>query len=110
MNSQSVDNVRPTDMKGSMDSNELQEKLVEHFLKRNPETKINKCIEDFSENVIYEMTISSGNPDEKKNFSLFFNTYVSIIREELYGEFRQYISDEEFDMGFRQAIMSYEGL
>ena len=45
----------------------------------------------------------------RQNFSLFFRTYVSLIREELADEFKDLIDDASYDLYFRKALMSYEG-
>jgi hypothetical protein len=82
--------------------------LIE-FLTENKDDKIEKCVEDFAEAVLNEMTMASSNYTERQNLSLFFRSYVSIIREELAGEFKDIITDNEFDMAFRKAIMTYDG-
>jgi hypothetical protein len=43
------------------------------------------------------------------HFSLFFRTYVSKIREEMYKEFNEYLDDSTFDLFIRKGIMKYEG-
>ena len=66
------------------------------------------CVEIFYDNVISELSISSSNPVDKKNFLLFFRNTIQCIRDELYEEFIKYISENEFDLYFRNAIMNYE--
>jgi len=55
------------------------------------------------------MTMSSSGYAIRQNFSLFFRTYVSLIREELANEFKDLIDPTDFDLAFRRALMSYEG-
>lgn len=47
--------------------------------------------------------------DESKDirnvYRRFFMKKMPVIREEMYGEFKAYISDDEFDKNFRKAIM-----
>lgn len=83
--------------------------IVNEFIKENRISKIDQCVEDFAEAVLNEMTISSSNYAQRQNFSLFFRTYVSIIREELSSEFKELISDTDFDLAFRRALITYEG-
>jgi hypothetical protein len=50
----------------------------------------------------------SGDDESKEIrnvFRKFFMKKVPVIREEMYGEFKEYISDEDFDFNFRKAIM-----
>lgn len=89
----------------------LIDDIITLFLQNNKEQKINQCIEDLEENVLIELTsINNSSYDYKDRlyFSFFFRTYVSIIREELYNEFNSFISDTDFDLYFRKAIMFYE--
>ena len=65
-------------------------------------------IDDFYENVLEEMTEKSY--DTKPSFLLFFRTYLSIIREELYTEFKTFVNDFEFDIYFRKALSTYDGI
>jgi hypothetical protein len=83
--------------------------VVKKFLSENREEKIENCIQIFSESVINEMMIKSSRYGDRRNFSLFFRTYASKIREELAEEFKEFVSDTDFDLWFRRAIMSYDG-
>ena len=84
--------------------------IVKHFLSTDMETKVESCISKFSELVINEMTAKSSNYSTRQNFFLFFRTYVGGIREEMYEEFKEFLSDSDFDLYMRKALMSYEGL
>lgn len=94
---------------GNLEKRPKTKEVITEFLGDNRFQKIDQCVEDFSEAVLNEMTITSSNYAARQNFSLFFRSYVSIVREELYLEFKNLISDSEFDMFFRQAIMQYDG-
>ena len=64
----------------------------------------------FQENVLSEMTNNTSDWSHRLNFSLFFRTYLSKLREELYEEFKLFLTETEFDMAIRRAISSYEGV
>jgi hypothetical protein len=64
----------------------------------------------FQENVLAEMTENTSNWSHRLNFSLFFRTYLSKLREELYGEFQSFVTDSEYDLAIRRAISTYEGV
>lgn len=83
--------------------------MVIYFLSKNKQKKIEKCIQYFAESVLNEMTVKSSNHSERRFFSLFFRTYISKIREELANEFKEFITETDFDLFFRKAIMKYEG-
>ena len=83
--------------------------VVKKFLSEDREEKIENCIQIFSESVINEMMIKSSRYGDRRNFSLFFRTHASKIREELAEEFKEFVSDTDFDLWFRRAIMSYDG-
>jgi hypothetical protein len=83
--------------------------IIKKFLSEDREEKIENCIQIFSESVINEMMIKSSRYGDRRNFSLFFRTYASKIREELAEEFKEFVSDTDFDLWFRRAIMSYDG-
>lgn len=85
------------------------EQVIQVYLNKYGEKKKDEILEEFCESVINEMTMTSSGYENRRNFSLFFNTYVSKIREELYQEFKEHISDGDFDLYFRKALMSYEG-
>lgn len=71
--------------------------------------QVDTLIEDFQTTVLEEMIIAGeGNYVTRRSFSLFFNTFVSAIREEMYNEFREFITDTDYDLAIRKAIMTYE--
>lgn len=65
---------------------------------------------DFQEKVLNEMTVNCNDYHSRKNFLKFFREEMLNIREEMYEEFKQHIDDCSFDLYFRQAISSYEGV
>jgi len=85
-------------------------KLIDSYLEIDREEKIENAVEIFSENVINEMTINVNKYADRRYFSLFFRTYLPNLRQELYEEFRDFMTDFEFDLCIRKAISTYEGL
>ena len=83
--------------------------IIDNYLSQERETKIKDCIELFSENVINEMTIISSAHKERRHFLLFFKIYMQIIYKDMLEEYREYITESEFDLAFRKAIYVYEG-
>jgi hypothetical protein len=71
--------------------------------------KLDDIIQDFADTVLTEMTESSNNWQNRLSFLLFFQTNFSILRNELWDEFKIYITEYEFDLFFRKAISTYEG-
>uniref|UniRef100_A0A6C0E0E3 Uncharacterized protein n=1 Tax=viral metagenome TaxID=1070528 RepID=A0A6C0E0E3_9ZZZZ len=71
---------------------------------------INDAIEYFYEIVLDEMRLSSSDYKNRSAFLLFFRTYMSKIREEMFVEFTEYISEFEFDLYFRKALSHYDGI
>ena len=65
-------------------------------------------LSSFQEKVIEEMTITSSDYSSRSNFLRFFRKNMLCIREELYTEFKNHITDSDFDLYFRAAISSYE--
>ena len=75
--------------------------------------KINKSenpVEDFYDTVLNEMMITSSDYKNRMSFLLFFRTYMSKIREEMFKEFIDYVSESEFDLYFRKALSYYDGI
>ena len=85
-------------------------KLIDSYLEIDRDEKIENAVEIFSENVINEMTINVNKYADRRYFSLFFRTYLPNLRQELYEEFRDFMTDFEFDLCIRKAISTYEGL
>lgn len=83
--------------------------VINEYLCRDRYDKIRECVEIFAENVLNEITLETHKFSERPNFLLFFRTYMSSIRQELFEEFKEYINSCDFDLYFRKAISSYEG-
>ena len=71
---------------------------------------INDAIEYFYDLVLDEMRLSSSDYKNRPAFLLFFRTYMSKIREEMFVEFTEYITEFEFDLYFRKALSHYDGI
>jgi len=63
---------------------------------------------EFQEQVLTEMTIKTNDFASRKNFLKFFRQNLLGIREEMYQEFKKYITDTDFDLHFRAAVSKYE--
>lgn len=85
-------------------------KLIDEYLSVNRYEKVNNILEDFEEEVINEMMLETVKFNERRHFLMFFRQYMLRIREELYEEFKQYVSDTDFDLTIRKAISAYEGV
>ena len=79
-------------------------------MKENTDKKIDDALEYFSLTVLEEMSVSTLDTDNRRNFGLFFRASVGIIREEMYEEFKEHLDDASFDMYMRKALMHYEGV
>ena len=83
--------------------------VIDEFLKINKDEKIEICLEDFFNSVIEEMTENSQNFSNRQSFLLFFRSNMLNIRENMYEEFKDHITDTDFDLYIRKAISVYEG-
>lgn len=83
---------------------------IQVYIEKLSPEEIDDIISDFSGNVLMEMCENSSNWSKRLDFLLFFRTYLSQIREELFSEFKSYITDTEFDLYIRKAISTYEGV
>ena len=88
---------------------EMEDRKKKYLLNKNIENVKRECIEEFSEHVINEMTVTSSKFANRQHFLLFFKTYMPLIYKELFEEFKNLITDSEFDLSFRRAISFYEG-
>lgn len=83
--------------------------IVDKYLEDDRDVKVSVCVDDFSMLVLNEMMLPSSQFQNRQNFLLFFRTSMLAIREEMYEEFKGLITDVDFDLFFRKAIMVYEG-
>lgn len=81
---------------------------ISDYLMIDREEKIEECLEEFEGNVLGEMGVDTSKFEDRMDFLLFFRTYISDIRNEMYDEFKGHITDTDFDLYFRSAIMKYE--
>ena len=58
--------------------------------------------------VLEQMTLENSDYHARRHFLRFLRSSMSELREELYGEFKEHISDTDFDLYFRNAIQFYE--
>ena len=66
--------------------------------------------EEVQASVMSEMCIDQEKTIlERKNFMAFFRKSLPQIHEELYDEFKELISDADFNLYMRRAIAKYEG-
>jgi len=85
-------------------------KLIDEYLSTNSYEKINNILEDFEEEVINEIMLETVKFNNRRHFLMFFRQYMLRIREELYEEFKSFVTDTEFDLTIRKAISAYEGV
>ena len=81
-----------------------------HNNSENPDETKDAVIENFYDSVLNEMMLSSSDYRNRPSFLLFFRTYMSKIREEMFTEFIEYVSESEFDLYFRKALSYYDGI
>ena len=67
-----------------------------------------KCLSEFAECVIEELCDLTKEYNSRTNFSIFIKYTLPIIKEELYKEFKDIISDTDFDLYMRKAVLFYE--
>ena len=85
-------------------------KIIDKFIEDDREIKVEMCLENFENNVLNEMMIENNKFADRQNFSLFFRMCLPKLRQELYEEFKEYVTDTEFDLIIRKAIASYDGM
>ena len=85
-----------------------QDEIYQEFLEGMDDTTFEGILEEFQGNVLSELSTSSSDHAHRLHFLKFFRDQMLSIREEMYEEFKDHISDEEFDMSFRKALSVYE--
>ena len=65
--------------------------------------------EEYMDLVLHEMTIPVIFYNLRLHFLKFFREHISHIRQEMYEEFREFMTDTDYDFYFRKAIIHYEG-
>lgn len=59
--------------------------------------------------LLYEMILPPSEYIKRKNFLKFFRTNIAEIKELLYQEYQEFVSDTDFDLYLKQALTVYEG-
>lgn len=66
--------------------------------------------EEYRDNVLCEMYLSNETDYKlRKNFTKFFRESLPIIKQEMYEEFKDDLSDMDFDLYMRKAVSKYQG-
>jgi hypothetical protein len=86
----------------------VMKRMIDEFLTEDRDTKVDLCLTDFAEAVINEMTVITSQWGDRKNFSLFLGYHLSFIKEELWEEFTEHLSDTDIDLYIRTALIAYE--
>lgn len=63
---------------------------------------------ELQEYVMEEMMVQNSSHERRKHFLGFLRNNVLGIREEMYEEYRTHISDSDFDLYFKGAVLMYE--
>lgn len=84
-----------------------EDQLISNFDGRLRARIKNNCNQETAENILIEMM--SSNYSERTEFLKFYRSHLSSLRQELYEEFKEYISDTDFDLYFYKAMLRYEG-
>lgn len=62
--------------------------------------------EDNMDDILEQMT--NKQLSDRKAFMEFFIKHISTIREEMYLEFKEFMTDTDWDLWFKKAVMDYE--
>lgn len=65
--------------------------------------------EDMKNDVLYELTLPSSFIHLRPNFLKFFREVFPNLKEELYEQFKDLMSDTDYDLYLRQIVINYEG-
>ena len=77
------------------------------YISQNEE-RLSEFVSSFKYSVIEEITIPSNDYKNRQNFLLFYKTQINILHQELFDEFKEFISHEDFESYFRKGIIKYE--
>ena len=72
------------------------------------ETTVNDMMKQFKEEVAMDMATDSSKYSDRLCFLTFFRETMLDIREEMYEEFKDYMSDTDFDLYTQRAVLKYE--
>jgi hypothetical protein len=63
---------------------------------------------DLQEKILEQMTTESSDYEKRRHFLRFFRSHLLDIMNEMYDEFKEHITDTDFDLYFRQGVSMYE--
>jgi hypothetical protein len=64
---------------------------------------------EYQGEILVEMSLPAEYNQSRKNFLKFFRENISDIRQEMFSEFKDYMTDTNYDLYFRKALIHYEG-
>lgn len=79
---------------------------VMHYMNKKIKEHPDRFIQ---ETLLDEMITPHSDYTNRKNFLEFFRTNIPAIKEELYNEYKELVSDTDFDLYLKQALIVYEG-
>lgn len=65
--------------------------------------------DDQRNEVLYEITLPSSFPHLRRNFLAFFRQVFPSLKEEMYEQFKDEMTDTDFDLYLRRIVINYEG-
>lgn len=80
-------------------------KVVHHMnkmIQEHPDPHIQDAL-------LYEMTLPPSEYSDRKNIMGFFRKHIATIKEQLFEEYKDIVSDTDFDLYLKQALLVYEG-
>ena len=89
---------------------------IEDSIKGKVSGRLNKLIREIEDkdkrnDVMFEMTLTSDSEIlNRSNFLDFFRDNIGDIKEEIWEEVKEYVRYDEYELYFRGAVSSYEGL
>lgn len=70
--------------------------------------RLNRKLQDDKNCDAIVSELIATNISDKKVFLGFFRKHISSIKEEMYHEFREYMSDTDWDLCFQKALLHYD--
>lgn len=65
--------------------------------------------EDERSEVLYEITLPSTCIHLRRNFLKFFRNVFPTLKDEMYEQFKDDMSDTDFDLYLKRIVINYEG-
>ena len=95
-------------------SSDTKPESVEEFFEKSEKSDNMLNLEDikaeYQNRVLCEMMIAPSAYADRKHFIKFFREHLLSIREEMYEEFCKHITDTDYDLYFRMALINYDGI